>query len=204
MTIVKTIKKLSLKVLGCEAEPWEDVWTRVKDLADAFGAQEVADTFEEWAKTRQGEMLNRPVAEFLKFAPGLLKGITSLKPDPNLTSLVNDLVFITDGAVTFDREQQIEISRLLSEYTVPDIKAAFTEFFSQIDGDEFLVKRGAQNFVEKAPQLLELQKRRKEKAKEQAELLVRITDKERAAAETERAEKRRLEAEELASVEDTL
>lgn len=204
MSIVKRIKKISLITLGCQAERWDDVWDQMGELSEAFGEREVADIFQEWAETRRGEMFTRPLAEFLKVAPGLLQGITSLKPDTRLVQLVNELVFMSNGQITFDKEQQVFLGRMLSSWNDIDIKSAFREFYGQISGDDFALKHAARKFVETAEQLLTLQKRRKEEARKQSGLLVQIADKERANAEQELAEIEKRQQDEQMLVEDSL
>ena len=172
--IVKRIKKLSLTVLGCEAEPWDNVWERIKDLADAFGPEPVAEVFEEWAKTRRGEIVRKPVEEFLKIAPGLLQGITSLKPDQELVNLLNELAYITQGTVVFDAEQQIAIGRLVIKYSTKQVKDSFREFYNQISGDDFLIKHAARKFVETAEQLIYVQQRLAKDAEDLKKLQTRL------------------------------
>lgn len=205
MSIVKKIKKLSLTVLGCEAEPWDNVWARVKELSDAFGQDKVADAFDEWAQLHRGQIIRKPVEEWLKIAPGLIQGITSLKPNPALTKLVDDFAYEADRqglAVFFDSEQQVQIGRLLADYTENELRAAYKEFLGTLD--DFTVKFAAKNFVEKAGQLLALQKRRKSDADKQASLLVQLTDKEARKVQEEQAELARKQESELDLVEDTL
>src|ERR1700733_8080027 len=143
MSIQKKLKKLSLTILACQAERWDDTWDQVNELTDAFGERPVADTFQEWAESRKGEIITRPLQEFLKVAPGLIQGITSLKPKPELTALINDLAGISDGRVLFDKEQQVAVGRVLAARLPDDVKSAFRTFFDQVDGDDFLVKRAA-------------------------------------------------------------
>jgi hypothetical protein len=169
--IVKRIKKLSLTVLGCEAEPWDNIWERIRDLADAFGDHSVETVFEEWAATRQGEMIRKPVEEFLKVAPGLLQGITSLKPNQEIIDLVNELVYYTQGAVVFDKEQQIALGRLLTKYSSQEVQKAFHEFYSFASEDAFQTKHAARKFIETAEQLIYFKRKITSEMQEVAQIL---------------------------------
>ena len=204
MSIQKKLKKLSLTILGCQAERWDDTWDQVNELTDAFGERPVADTFQEWAESRKGEIITRPLQEFLKVAPGLIQGITSLKPKPELTALINDLAGISDGRVLFDKEQQVAVGRLLAAHLPEDVKSAFRTFFDQVDGDDFLVKRAAKTFTETAEQLLTLQVRRREEARKTQEAIVRATERERATAEAEFLAMMKRDADEADLIEDVL
>lgn len=201
-TIVKQIKKLSLTVLGCEAEPWDNIWDRIKDLADAFGSARVSEVFEEWAQSRRGEMIRKPVEEFLKVAPGLIQGITSLKPDQKLVYLINSLAVESKGLVTFDREQQVEIGRLMPEHSPEEIQAAFREFMAGVD--DFTVKFAHRSFVERAGQLLFVQKRRKSEALSQQAMIERVSQEGEARAAQELSEARKRADAEAEEVPDTL
>jgi hypothetical protein len=204
MSIQKKIKKISLVTLGCQAEHWEDVWSQIKELSDAFGERKVSESFQDWADSRKGEIITRPIAEFLKIAPGLIQGITSLKPDPKVFGLINDLAAISNGRVLFDREQQILVKRLVGEYTAEEVKSAFREFYGQIEGDDFLVRRAAKTFVETAEQLLTLQRRRKEEAARTQVVIERATLAEREKARQEQEERQRAIDAENELIEDTL
>lgn len=177
MSATKRIKQASLRILGCEAEPWDDVWKRVKELSKAFNEAEVVQAFEEWAEVHQGEVITRPVAEFLKTAAGQLKGTFSLRDNPELKEFIFELSYLTDNEITFDKEQQIAISRLLKTYTKNEIKSALGEFHISIQGDSFAMKMAPAKFVEKAEQFIYTQRKRieaeKQDQKEHQAMLVR-------------------------------
>lgn len=204
MSIVKKIRKTCILTLGSQPERWDDTWDQVKELTDVYGERKVSDTFDEWAETRKGDIIARPIGEFLKVAPGLLSGITSVKPNPALSSLLNDLAYSTDNNVVFDKEQQATIARLLSEHGPDDIRAAFKEFYGRIEGDDYAVRRAAKTFVETSDQLLYGIKRRRDDARKQQELIIQKTNYEQARVTEELAEYVRKQAEETSLFEETL
>lgn len=161
MSAVKKIKQASLTILGIEAEPWEDVWKRIKELSKAFGDAEVLTAFEEWATLRQGGIIARPVAEFLKTATGQLRGTLSLKQNPEIKEFIYELCHLTGDTITFDRDQQAQIAKLMKEFKKDEIKSALREYYDQVQGDDFLLKRAAQAFLEKADIFIDGQRRQK-------------------------------------------
>ena len=187
MSAVKKIKQASLKILGCEAEPWDDVWKRIKELSKAFGEVEVVSAFEEWATLRQGEILTRPVAEFLKTATGQLRGIISLKENSKLKEFVCEISYLTDNEITFDRDQQAGIGKLLISYTKDEIKNALSEFYQSLQGDSFLLKSAPGKFVDKAEQFIYTQRKRKENAAQIEKQLAEVMTRERKKSEAELA-----------------
>lgn len=204
MSIQKKIRKTCLITLGCKAEPWDSVWEEIKELSEAFGERKVSEAFDEWAETRKGDILTKPVAEFLKIAPGLCTGVIELKPNGNLFDLLNQLAVISDNRVVFNRDQQSIVRRLLSTYSPADIKSAFQEFWGNIENDDFAVRNAAKTFVEAAEQLLFVRAKRAEKAREAQRLLHETLAREQN-EHLQEMNLRAAEEEELAAlVEDTL
>jgi len=169
MSIQKKLRVLCLTTLGCKAEPWDNVWEEVKELAEAFGERRVIEAFEEWAAVKKGELIARPIQEFSRVAPGICTGTVQLRPKGDLFALLNDLAGIADNRVLFNREQQAAVARLMAQHSPADIKSAFQEFWGNIDGDEFLIKQAAKTFTEAAEQLLFVRAKRQEDARKQAE-----------------------------------
>ena len=204
MSIQKKLRVLCLTTLGCKAEPWDNVWEEVKELAEAFGERRVIEAFEEWAAVKKGELIARPIQEFSRVAPGICTGTVQLRPKGDLFALLNDLAGIADNRVLFNREQQAAVARLMAQHSPADIKSAFQEFWGNIDGDEFLIKQAAKTFTEAAEQLLFVRAKRQEDARKQAALIAACTENEqlKAAAEMEARVKEAEETELL--VEDTL
>lgn len=192
------------EILGTRISPQDRAWEELRSIARSYGRGETEDAFEDWANTRRGETLAYPLSEFVKVADGLLRGISTVITAPEAKDLVNDLVFMCNGEITFDQKQQIQIGKMLQSWNEIDIKSAFIEFYGQIEGDDFALKFGAKNFVEKAEQLLTLQKRRQDDARKQDELTVRIMNEQREQAEKEIAAAQKQQNYVDSLVEDTL
>lgn len=202
-SVQKQIKRASLLILGCEAEPWPDVWGRIDDLSDAYGQTKVVEAFETWAKSRENEIITRPVGEFLRVAIAVLKGARLLS-HPDLMPLLKDLTYAGDDNIAFTKEQQAVIGQLLNEYKPEEILSAFKAFYERIDGDDFAVRTAGKTFTESVELLLSTQRRRREEARKQAETIKRLTEQEQQKAENERLERQRAEEAENALIEDTL
>ena len=175
----------SRKILGVRAEIWESTWSEIKELEQIYGGTEVCNAFEEWAKTKVGEIRDKPVTEFLKVADGLLMGTLKLHADPALTALLDDLVYAGGGGTTFTESQQFALGQLLTEYTAAEIKTAFRDFLSAAEEDAYRLKNAARLFPAEAAQLIKFNRR---KAQEKAQ---------ETAAVAEQAERMQREAEEL-------
>ena len=204
MSIQKKLRVLCLKTLGCKAEPWDNVWDDVKELVEAFGERRVVEAFEEWAEVKKGELIARPIGDFSRVAAGICTGTVQLKPKGNLFQLLNDLAAIGGNQVLFNREQQAAIGRLMAEHSPADIKAAFSEFWGNISGDDFLVRQAAKTFTEAAEQLLYVRAKRQEDAHKQAEMIAQCTVNERAKAVKEAEERLRAAEAEQDLIEDVL
>lgn len=204
MSIQKKLRVLCLTTLGCKAEPWDNVWDEVKELAEAFGERRVVDAFEEWAEVRKGELIARPIQEFSRVAPGICTGTVQLRPKGDLFALLNDLAGIADNRVLFNREQQAAIGRLMAQHSPKDIVSAFAEFWGNIENDEFLTKQAAKTFTEAAEQLLFVQAKRKDDAARTSEQLRICTENEQARAAAEARKLLEAEVEEQNLIEDTL
>ena len=204
MSIQKKLRILCLTELGCKAEPWDNVWDEIKELAEAFGERRVVEAFSEWAEVRKGEMISRPIQEFSRVAPGLCTGTVQLRPKGDLFALLNDLASISDNRVLFNREQQAAVGRLMSEHSPADIKSAFQEFWGNIENDDFSVRQAAKTFTEAAEQLLAVQARRRAKEKQTQELLRASTEAEQKRAADELAARMKEESDLQDLIEDTI
>ena len=204
MSIQKKLRVLCLKELGCKAEPWDNIWDEVKELVDAFGERRVVEAFSEWAEVRKGDMIARPIQEFSRVAPGICTGTVQLKPKGDLFALLNDLAAIADNRVLFNREQQAAVGRLMTTHSSVDIKAAFSEYWGNIENDDFAVRQAAKTFTEAAEQLLAVQARRREKEAQTRAMLAQATEQEQKRAEAEREAVRKADEELDALIEDTL
>lgn len=204
MSIQKKLRVLCLKTLGCKAETWDNVWDEVKELVEAFGERRVIEAFEEWAEVRKGDLIARPIQEFSRVAPGICTGTVQLKPKGDLFALLNDLVGISDSRVLFNRDQQSAIGRLMATHSPADIKSAFSEYWGNIENDDFAVRQAAKTFTEAAEQLLAVQARRRAKEVQTRAMLASCTESERAAALKDIEQRRAEQDQEDALIEDSL
>lgn len=201
-TIKRDIKNLSLTILGCEAEPWDDVWDRIQDLAAAFGAPQVKQAFQDWAEARKGQTLKRPVAEFLKTATGLLRGILTVKEPPEFTKLIYDLVFVAnDPRVVFGPEQKADLKQLAKKYSATEIIDAFRQFMITVENTNYSMTRAAKSFTDTADQLMALVRRNKKTQADQEALRARQKEEMRHEADKRLEETFNAEEEEI---EETL
>ena len=206
MSIKKKITRSCLLNLGSNPEPdgWQDVWDGLKQLSEVFGERKVHEAFDEWAETRKGDIIQKPVTEFLKIGPGLCTGIIQLRPKGDLFALLNELASISDNRVLFNREQQSAVGRLMSAHSPADIKSAFSEFWGNIENDDFAVRQAAKTFTEAAEQLLAVQARRREKERQTQELLRASTEAEQKKAADEMLARLKEESDLQDLVEDSL
>ena len=206
MSIKKKVRKTCLLVLGCSPEPehW-NTWDQLMQLSEVFGEKKLHEVFDEWAETKKGDIFKKgPVTEFLKIAPGLCTGVIQLKPKGDLFALLNELAAISNNRVIFNRGQQAEIGRLMGEHSPKDIVSAFSEYWGNIENDEFSVRNAARTFTEAAEQLLYVRAKRSEDARRTAEMVRICTENEQKKAAEE--SRKRLEEEEKLQdlVEDCL
>lgn len=148
----KQIPILSLQILGVKAEKYENLWSEVKELSEAFGPEAVIEAFEAWAGSQDPDSVTKPVAAFLSVAPGILRGIRTGVSNPVAKQLVLDLSHMSKGRVTFSVKQSAEIARLLSTYTESEIKAAFNDFLQNLE--DAGIRFAGKDFSEKAEQII--------------------------------------------------
>ena len=194
MNVKNTIIDKSREILGIRIDPRDNNWTEIKALVRSYGNDAVVDKFEQWAKTLPAAP-NFPLSGFIRIADSLLMGkfSNSVSPD-EVSNLVKDLSNTSSGRVVFNNKQQTLLSGLLVNHSPADIKAAFSEFWGNISGDDFLVRQAAKTFTEAAEQLLYVRAKRVEDARKQAELIRACTENEvaKAAEEARKALKPKL------------
>lgn len=181
MSFKNNITDKARSILGVRIFAGDQGWDEMNSLKRVHGGARVEEVFEEWASSVQDESVQYPLTTFLRVADGLIAGrshkASTVKP------LILELSFMSDGAVTFNQKQSMEIARLAETYTVDEIKAAFREF---VDGlDEFTTKFAAKDFSEKAEQLIYTQRKRKEQTENTNRQLETIMAEERKKAEAE-------------------
>jgi len=192
------------EILGVRIGPQDSNWPEIKSLVRVYGDDAVAGKFEQWAKS-QTQIPNYPLSGFIRIADGLLSGKFSSSVSPEeLSSLVNDLVIVSDGRVIFNNNQKQAIAGLLVDNSPADIKSAFQEFWGNIENDDFSVRQAAKTFTEAAEQLLAVQSRRREKEARTQELLRASTEAEQKKAASELAARMKEESDLQDLIEDTI
>lgn len=204
MKAKKEIPVISERVLGVKAETWQSTWEEVKILEGAFGGSAVCRVFEEWAQTKRGVVLDKPVTEFLKIGRGLLAGIISLSPDTELSDLVDELVYLSRGTVKFTDAQQASLGKTLEKYPRSDIETAFKNFYTEIKEDAFKMGQAGKLFTETVGQEVKVALRMKQERTSEQTLMDAAREKMTKEANERVAEMLRKEAEEQEASETEL
>ena len=160
VNLKKVLPVLCLKLLKHKAEPTDWWKTEIQELADAFGSGKVAEAFEMWASTRQGEIVNKPVSEFLRTATGYLEGSFG-QAQPEIDQLLARLY--ESGGQAFAGKAKATVVRLVNEYGIPDVESAYKEFIT--NKDEHDMKYAVRDFAEGgAVAIILAQRRRKQES----------------------------------------
>jgi hypothetical protein len=204
MNIKNALTDKAREILGVRISPQDNNWPEIKALVRVYGDEAVTGKFEQWAKS-QTQIPNYPLSGFIRIADGLLSGKFSSSVSPEiLSSLVNDLVAISDGRVLFNNNQKQALAGLLADHLSEDVRSAFSEFWGNIENDDFAVRQAAKTFTEAAEQLLAVQSRRREKERQTQELLRASTENEQKIAREEAEARLKAEVELQNLIEDTL
>jgi hypothetical protein len=196
-TAVKQIPIVCLKVLGLKAEPWDNVWSEVKDLVEAYGNDKVLDVFIDWAKSNIGETFNgNPVQAFLKIAPGMLMGVISTSTNPEIEDILDIVAMKSDNYLVFNKLELAEVVKMITEYGKKEFLYFFEEFYNKIKNDEYQLRFATKNFVEKGPQILRANRKQK------LELDRQNTEIERLKAQVQAEESSRMAASAVSSLVD--
>lgn len=142
--LFKELPILLRKKLGIKPEPVEWHKEELRFLSSEYGLTRVLEAAEEFADARQGDTnIIRPIAEFLKVADGMLRGIVTFRENTELTTLHAELASIL-GA-TFDSASLTALDKIRKTYSADEIKIAAKEW---IEGkDEKDVKYGLKDFA---------------------------------------------------------
>jgi len=177
------ISDKSLEILGVRIFPQDAGWADMASYARVKGQSETRDAFETWAKERQGDEIRYPLTDFLRVAEQYFDKKFSSSVD--VKPLILELSYLSDGRVTFNQKQSVEIARLLETCSDADIKSAFKEFLDNLD--ENSVKYAGKDFSEKAEQIIYTQRKRKQQTEQTAAQLENVIASERHKAEAELA-----------------
>jgi hypothetical protein len=167
------------------------------------GQMAVGDAFETFCIERESQPPDYPLRAFLAKFDGYVEQSASVQAeDDTLPTLVSSLVQIADEPIVFEPKHRAQIRRLLDKYSLEEVKSAWREFWGALD--EFNRNHAVRRFSDGAEQILALQRRRQEKARETEETIRQLTLQEQARAVEERLAKDAETAREQDLVEDTL
>lgn len=203
MSLKTNITDKCREILHTRIQTGDQSWAEVSSLARVYGASAVTEAFETWARASAGDSINYPLSVFVSKADAILAGEIQVA-NPILPELVNDLVYLSNGAITFDKKQVAVLGRLLETNSPSALKEAFREFFAGVQGDDFLIKHASRKFTETAEQLLTLQKRRKAEALSQQAMIDRVSQEGEARAAEELRIAREKSESELEEIPDSL
>jgi Skp family chaperone for outer membrane proteins len=204
MSLKQQIMDKSREIFGVRIFPGDSNWNEVRSLARVYEPHVILDKFEQWAKSQQATP-NYPLSAFIKIADGILAGKFSGQfPSAELSTLINELAVISDGRVVFNVAQRAAVARLVETHSSENVKSAFSEFWGNIENDDFAVRQAAKTFTEAAEQLLAVQARRREKERQTQELLRASTENEQRIAREEAEARLKAEVELQNLIEDTL
>jgi uncharacterized protein YdaU (DUF1376 family) len=100
----------------------------------------VERAFEEWAMSKSDDLdIQDPIAAFLSVAEDYLvteTATTQAVDNPNVKTLTREISALTDGKVTFVDKHRIRLAKLLSEYSVVELIAAWKHWIETQDADE--------------------------------------------------------------------
>jgi hypothetical protein len=183
MSFKNNISDASLKFLGIRIFAEDKNWDGLNAYKRVKGQSQTEEAFEKWAKDTQGEDIRYPLTEFLRVAERYFDSKFAAKID--VKPLVLELAYLSDGAVTFNQKQSLEIARLLESYPETEVKAAFVEFLTGLD--DFSLKFAAKDFTEKAEQIIYTKRRQKQELESTNRLLETTIDRERKQVEEQLA-----------------
>lgn len=204
MKVKTEVPLLSREILGVRAETWETVWSNMRELEKIHGGSAVCNAFKEWAKTKVGEVKDKPVSEFLKIADGLLNGILTVAAKSELTDLVDNLVFSSRGDIRFNEAQRFILGKLLDIYSPEEIETVFRDFYQEIRNDPQRLKYASKTFSEEAEQSLRFQRRRAKESYSEQILMDAAREKMTKEANERVAEMLRKEQQEISEAETEL
>jgi hypothetical protein len=180
MSFKTNISDTALKILGVQIFPGDIGWDGLNSYKRVHGQSETVQIFEQWAIDNQGEEIKYPLTDFLRVAGRYFDKKFVQKIDAR--HLILALACISDGQVTFNQKQSIEIARLLETYSETEIKEAFKEFLSGLD--EFKMNYAARDFAGgAAEQIIYTQRKRKEESARLVQTLNDLSGTEQAAAQ---------------------
>lgn len=188
MSLKTKIIDASREILHVRISPGDSTWPEISALGRAYDQDRILEAFRDWATSRRGEAVAYPLTAFVRVADGILAGVITVASNPDADQLIQDIVFASQGEITFDDKQTAALVRLMNgeqHYNADEIMAAFRTFYGQIQNDPFLIKHGARKFVETAHQLMDLARRNKLTLAQQEKMRERQKLEMRAEAEQE-------------------
>jgi hypothetical protein len=169
----KQITTLCKQIFGRSVHLHNGHKDELKRLDASYKGSAVVRAFEEWGTEHAEDDLANPVAVFLTLADDLLGVETTSQAaakSPEVVNLVREIVYLSDGKVTFDDRQKPALSELLASYSQTEILGALREWLPDQD---FSIPKNVQysgkNFTDRADGLCYGARRKKlEKSAEES------------------------------------
>jgi hypothetical protein len=183
----------------------DKAWADVSSAARVDGPDALIDAFSRFCDDNIGNPSAYPLSMFVRVMDGYIDGTFVQKADNRGEELAIQLLNIADDSrASFGKKDISGLTRLLEAHSPENITSAFKEYLAGIQGSDFHMDNAAKNFIERAEQLLALQKRRREDAEKTRQNIARTIQAEQQKAAAENAAREAEAAREKELEEDTL
>ena len=180
-------------------------WADVVAAARVDSQDVVIDAFSRFCDDNVGGTMTYPLSTFVRVMDGYIDGTFVQKTDNKGEDLAKQLLGIAnDARAAFGKKDVSALNRLLESSSPEDVTSAFREYLDSIAGSDFYMENAAKNFVERAEQLLFLQKKRRDDAEKSRLNIERTIEAEKRKVAAENAAKDAEIAREKELEEDTL
>lgn len=155
---------------GAKAGGYKTTWDEIKSLGVAHGTGAVSTDFSAFMEEYHGDDFPAgAVVSYLRVAADRLTASTApanvVSSDPRVIGLVRELAYLSDGRVTFQGRQKVQLAVLLESYPPEELIAVFKAYLETKDlEDPYTLKFIAQNYLDAADGLAYSVRRRKQEA----------------------------------------
>ena len=189
---------------GAKAGGYKTTWDEIRTLGLSYGTGAVATDFAAFMEEYHGDDFPAgAVVSYLRIAPDRLTASTApamvVSNNPQITSLVRELTYLSDGKVTFQGRHKIQLAALLESFPPEELLSVFKTFIETKDlEDAYTLKYITQNYLDAADGLAYTTRRKKQEsddARVQRDLTAARLQEEAEAERREREAKRKAEEE---------
>lgn len=121
-----------------------DSWSRLAGLDRDYGHEATLAAFESWSLENRGKVTKYAISAFCFQGAGIISGIISLGPNPELDTLSSELYEIAECA--FTGKARMGLADLMKSYTAEEIKKAYKEYTDSLDA--YKLARAPKDFIE--------------------------------------------------------